>query len=378
MLVLLERPLSLWTVLVLLITPLVFAACEEEHLSSSSVQRTGEDGSNEFNCRIATGNLVDSGVGKDEIPALINPPLVGAEGERTGYLADSSRVIGLLVGDVPLAVPHNVLWFHEIVNLDDWAGRSLAVTYCPLTGSSLAFDRSAVDSAEFGVSGLLLDNNLVMYDRRTQESLWPQMRREASCGRDTGTTLPMIPVIEMRWDRWKTLHPDTKVLSGATGHGYFYGSRAYPYGDYERIDNDRLLFDGTSIDDRRPPKERVLGIPHGKGRGIALPFGVLDDGTPARVETVPVGGNEKTVFWSREARGAMAFETAASFSVRDDHIVDDATGSVWTVDGRAVEGPRAGEQLEPVETAYVAFWFAWAVFHPRTGVWKSSWSSSYI
>jgi hypothetical protein len=68
----------------------------------------------------------------------------------------------------------------------------------------------------------------------------------------------------------------------------------------------------------------------------------------------------------------MAFETSATFSVEDGKIVDEATGSVWTVEGRAVDGPRAGERLPAVEEAYVAFWFAWAHFQSNTTIWTPS------
>ena len=81
-------------------------------------------------------------------------------------MEDSDRVIGIEVGGQYLAIPHNILWWHEIVNFDD-LGVLLSVTYCPLTGSSMVFDRSAVvDGDSFGVSGLLFNNNLIMFNRR--------------------------------------------------------------------------------------------------------------------------------------------------------------------------------------------------------------------
>ncbi|MFB6230492.1 MAG: DUF3179 domain-containing protein [Salinibacter sp.] len=320
------------------------------------------------NCALPTDRLISGGVGRDGIRSLDQPSLVESEAESAEYLADSSRVIGLLFGDKPLAVPLPLLWYHEIANFDDWGGESFAVTHCPLTGSSLVLDRDAVDGAEFGVSGLLFDNNLVMYDRRAEESLWPQMNRQAGCGAATGTELSMLPSIEMTWGRWKALHPDTRVLPLED-----FDEVSYPYGNYRAPQNERLLFEGTPIDDRRPPKERVLGIPvesgEKHGRSLALPFGALDDGSAVRVVTVTVDSTAMTVFWSRKAQGAMAYETSTSFSVEDGRIVDDATGSVWTVDGRAVVGFRKGDRLEPVNDAYVAFWFAWAAFHPDTRLW---------
>lgn len=353
------------------IAPLFLVGCDSGPFGSSD--DSSDDAEGEFtleNCTIPTNRLVDGGVPKDGIPALTNPPVVDASADQASYLADDDRVIGLLFGDEALAVPHNILWHHEIVNLDDWAGRTFAVTYCPLTGSSLAFDRSAVDGAEFGVSGLLFDNNLVMYNREDDESLWPQMNREANCGAATGTDLEMLPVVEMTWGQWKELHPDTEVISQETGYSRTYTASGYPYGDYEEIDNDRLLVD-IPIDKRRPPKERLLGIPNGNG-GLALPFGELDDGSDAQVVEVSVEGREAVVLWSKAAQGAMAFNTSLSFSVQDGRIVDDDTGSVWSVEGRAVNGPREGDQLEPVNTAYVAFWFAWAAFQPDTQIWERS------
>jgi len=365
---LLARRLS-WIVF-LFVAPLVLTACDSGP-SSAVTSPAGSGGFDLNSCTIPTDRLVDGGVGKDGIPALTNPALAEPGSPVVDYLAESDRVIGVLFGDEPLAVPHNILWHHEVVNIDNWGGETFAVTYCPLTGSSLVFDRSAADGAEFGVSGLLFQNNLVMYDRNNQESLWPQMNRQANCGAAEGTALSMLPAIEMTWGRWKALHPETKVVAENTGFDRVYEARGYPYGNYENEDNSRLLFD-MPIDDRRLPKERLLGIPNGSGGGVAVPFGALNDGTPARVVSVAVGGTEKTVFWSRDARTAMAFETSSTFTVDNGRIVDVGTGSVWSVEGRAVEGPRKGERLSPVEEAYVAFWFAWAAFQPETTLWTSS------
>lgn len=278
-----------WFWVFALLLPLALAGCD---------QGPGGDGGGDTafsldNCTIPTGRLASGCEGPDCIPALSQPDLAGPGDEGASYLSDTSRVIGLLFGDQALAVPHNILWFHEIANFNR-AGRSFAVTYCPLTGSSLAFDRAAVDGAELRVSGLLFDNNLVMYDRREERSLWPQMNRRANCGARLGTALSMVPVVEMQWDRWRALHPDTRVVSSRTPYARDYREANYPYGDYERRTNNRLLFD-MPIDDRRPPKERVLGIPNGDGGGVAFPFGALGM-RGARVVTVAVGGTEKTVF----------------------------------------------------------------------------------
>lgn len=328
------------------------------------------DFGSQLNCTIAESEIFNGGPGKDGIPALTDPTMVPAGDPDAAYLRNDDRVIGLLFGDEVLAIPLNILWWHEIVNLN-LPGHQVAVTHCPLTGSSMAFDRSAVDGAELGVSGLLYRNNLIMYDRNTEESLWPQMLRGARCGDATGQDLPMMPVVEMSWEGWRSLHPETRVVSSDTGARRDYQS--YPYGNYDRVDNPQLLFPLARVDERRPPKERVLGIPTGNG-GLSFPFGELASlGSAAAVEW-----EDEVVFWDGPGEAAMAYSrtledgSELTFQAVDGEIRDNETFSVWNVEGLAVSGPMAGTRLEPVPEAYVAYWFAWAAFHPGTDLWEAS------
>ena len=259
------------------------------------------------------------------------------------------------------------------MNVDFPSGLQVAVTYCPLTGSSLVFDRSVVEGATLGVSGILFRNNLVIWDRNDPSSLWLQMGREARCGPADGTRLPMVASIETTWAGWKELHPETRVVSGSLGLGRDY--TRYPYGSYEQ--DLQLLFNQGTLDGRRFLKERVLGIPEEDGRhGIAFPFEALRDHSDGAgvVETTARGG-DVVVFWDEVLVGAMAYRPEAegvhlTFRVEDGRIHDEQTGSEWRLDGLAVGGPLAGSSLEPVAEAFVAFWFAWAAFHPDTELWE--------
>lgn len=343
-------------------------------IAAMAVVACGGDGSTAVDvaplaCSISTSLIFDGGPGKDGIPALVDPPLARIGDPALGYLIDEDRVIGIDSPAGPVAVPLNVGWWHEIVNLE-LDGRSIAITHCPLTGSSLAFDRAPAGNAAFGVSGLLFRNNLMMYDRNRPESLWPQMSRAATCGTRDGTRLPMVAVVEMTWDGWRTLHPDTRVVVGTSERSRY---RLYSYGAYDRVGNDQLLFPMDRVDRRRPLKERVLGIPDGTG-GIAFPFGLLTEtGAVAAIRTAAAGG-AVVVLWDRQRAAAAAFRPSADgrdldFEVRGLDIVDVQTGSRWSVDGRALDGPLAGQRLAPVAEAYVAFWFAWAAFQPSTTIW---------
>jgi len=324
------------------------------------------------NCNVDISRFTDGGVPPDGIPSLFNPKMVGKD-EIGDFLTDDSRVIGFFAGGNAFAVPHNILWWHEISNMDV-EGEKLAITYCPLTGSSMAFDRAVIDGRTFGVSGLLFQNNQTMYDRSAEVSLWPQMNRSAGCGARTGTPLTMYPVLEMTWSGWKSLHPETRVVSSETGFNRNYTPSGYPYGNYEDINNATLLDSRTGIDRRRPPKERALGIPTDKG-GLVFPFGILDEtGAPVRIVRANVSGEDVIVFWDSVRKGAMAYYPqhagqALTFSSDGGKILDNETGSQWRVDGQAIAGSLKGVQLEPVADAYVAFWFAWAAFQPNIKVW---------
>ena len=341
---------------------------------SSNTGPSGPNGSgvSDLSCSIPQSQILNGGPGKDGIPALNNPTFVPVGGAGTGYLQDTDRVVGIVLESGPLALPLNIFWWHEIVNLEE-GNSAISVTHCPLTGSSMAFDRAVVEGARFGVSGLLFQNNLIMYDRNTGESLWPQMLRGARCGPADGTALPMVPVIEMTWEGWRTLHPNTHVISGNTGYGRDYTS--YPYGSYDNPGNSSLLF-GGSVDDRRPPKERVLGIPLGSG-GVAFPYGALEETGPVAAVHTDLQGEPHVVLWDRDRQAAMAYRPRIdgedlTFSVALGQIVDDQSGSVWGVDGVAIQGPMAGKRLEPISDAFVAFWFAWPTFYPDIDIWSAS------
>ncbi len=353
----------------------VLASCSDSGTSLEPVDGLLD----QLECSIPEREFADGGVGIGGIPSLENPEFVPHFDPAAAYLDNTTgfsdpRVVGIVVEGEAFAIPHNILWWHEIVNLDFPSGLQIAVTYCPLTGSALVFDRSTIGGAELGVSGLLIRNNLVMIDRDTNRSLWPQMMREARCGSRDGTELPMYASTSMTWSGWQELHPSTTVIGENTNAPRDY--TRYPYGSYK--ENQDLLFPQSDIDDRRPMKEWVLGIPAVTGDGgIAFPFLSLQQVEPGPVTVVhsPSPRGDVVVFWDQRAEGAMAFipeveGSPLTFRADDDRIVDEETGSVWRLDGVATAGPHAGTGMAPVAEAFPAFWFAWAAFHPDTEVWE--------
>jgi len=328
----------------------------------------------DLDCIVDSAEFQDGGVGRDQIPALIDPEFVFADDPGADYLRPLDRVLGFVRGDEVLAVPHNILWWHEIVNLE-LADGPVAITYCPLTGTGMAFDRRDVGGSQLGVSGLLFRNNLVMFDRAS-ETLWPQIMGNGACGQRQRDVLSRLVLQEMTWERWLSLHPGTLVASSATGFSRNY--QVFPYGNYEQINTPPFL--PTAFDESRQPKERLLGLEGATGTTLALPFRELDDLGDVGVVELELDGEALVVLSDVEARTALAFrrtphlpsgQTGAPVELIAENggFVDVGTGSEWTLSGRAISGPLAGAVLPGYEKAMVAFWFAWTAFHADTEVW---------
>ena len=357
------------------------AACQLE--SPIDLQDPG-DGPRFEGCDLNVDFLI-AAAARGSIQSLDDARWVRADESIPAYLDPDTRVIGIQVFGLVYAIPHNILWHHEVVNLEPGgpSGPKLAITYCPLTGSSLVFDRESVGGATLGVSGLTFMNNLVLFDRREpDEALWPQMLAEARCGSGIGAKLAQHPFVEMEWAHWVELHPSTRVLAQDQGFDpifFQYDRLGYPYGNYRESEPYwRAATTMPPLDRRRFSKERVVGLPPtASDAGIAFPFGALTDreGSFQVVEFV-YEGDAALVLWSDEAQGGTAFRPVTeggeplTLRATPSGFEDEGTGSRWTLEGRAVSGPLDGARLLPIERTHTAFWGAWAAFHPTTRLWQ--------
>jgi hypothetical protein len=272
-----------------------------------------------------------------------------------------------------------ILIWHEIVN-DVVGGVPLAVTYCPLCNSAIAFERERDGTVyDFGVSGLLRNSDLVMYDRQT-ESWWQQFTGEAIVGSLTGTVLEFVPASTVSFADFRAAHVSGLVLSRDTGFDRDYGRN--PYVGYDETANP-FLFEGEA-DGRLPPAERVVAVEL-NGETVAYPFSALTDrlvvedtigGTPIVVFFQPGTASaldESSIADSRDVGASAVFlpkanGRALTFRREDGEIVDNETKSTWSILGRAVDGPLEGTELDPVIHGD-HFWFAWAAFRPDTRIW---------
>lgn len=312
-------------------------------------------------------NIVSGGPPRDGIPPIENPRYVSVD-EASEFLADGDVVFVLEYGGETRIYPQMILVWHEIVN-DVIGGELISVTYCPLTGSVIAF-RGVVGGlvTTFGTSGKLLNSNLVMYDRAT-ESLWPQILGVAVTGPLRGYELDAIPLLWTRWGRAKTAYPDAKVLSLDTGYSRPYGRD--PYGSYLQegtyYDSGGPIFPVMSVDDRLEPKEVVVGIRVG-GEAIAVTKRLVEK---EKVVNTVVGGERVVLIYDDDLGGVRAFYSRAggrdlTFVYEGGNITDLETGSTWSPLGYSRSGELKGSRLERVSFSMEVMWFAWSAFYPET------------
>jgi len=201
-------------------------------------------------CNVPLDTLLPGGVRKDGIPAISNPQKIDIT--EADHLDSSDRVVGVAIGGEAMAYPIRILNYHECVN-DRVGGKAIAVTYCPLCDSAFVFDRhiGGLD-VEFGISGLLLNSNVLLYDRHEKpedESLWTQVGMRAVCGPAAAASAELVPLPAelVSWGDWKTRHPGTKVQSFETGFERPYTTHgpAGPYAGYFTSTN--LMFPVRSL-----------------------------------------------------------------------------------------------------------------------------------
>lgn len=298
-------------------------------------------------------SALSGGPPKDGIPSIDEPTFL--EAEEADFLDPGDPVFGVVRGGETKAYPQKVLVWHEIVN-DTLGDVPVSVTYCPLTGTVLGFERG---NTTFGVSGRLINNNLVMYDRAT-EAWWPQILATAIPGPWNESaerrSLREFRLVWTTWKRWRDQHPETTVLSTDTGYAKNYGLD--PYGNYNPRSGyyagGSPAFPTINSDDRYDHKTVVMGARTPDG-AVAFPKNALrEQGTiSGALADTPV----VAVYDER-------YDTGYVYRNPDDLAFEVESGTV-----KAESGDYAPDDL-PLSRIHTfdAMWFAWAGFYPDTTV----------
>lgn len=344
---------------------LLAVSCSENEMENEPVKPWSgqpETSENSSQWLIPESEVLDGGPGKDGIPSIDNPRFIDVN--EADYLNDDDLVLGFADGDVVRAYPHRILDLHEIVN-DDTPNQSVAVIYCPLTGTGIGWDRSFGDKkTTFGVSGLLYNSNIIPYDRET-DSNWSQLLLESVNGNLKGTRPVTHNLVETTWKTWKAMYPNSEVLSTSTGYNRNY--QHYPYGTYKT--NGSLLFPVSNKDSRLHLKERVLGVLADR-RAIVFTFDQLESNNNFIEKTfnginLVVAGNRSAnlvaAFSSKLTDGTVLELQSATGDLPA--LLTDNEGNTWDIFGRAIDGPRKGQKLFPVPQM-MGYWFAFVAFYP--------------
>ncbi len=355
-----------------------------------------------------------------EVAEASTPPSFVSQEEAAVWLEPQEPVVVLSLAGEAKIYPLQILTWHEIVN-DTLGGVPIAVTFCPLCNSALAFDRriplseaalarvqevnleaepaplddtfldayaaqvgeevkvSAGLDVTFGVSGLLYNSNLLMFDSETS-TLWSQILGEGNIGTLTGTALLRYPAQIVSFEQAREAFPGSSVLSQNTGYRRSYGQN--PYVGYDAVGSPAFLFQGVT-DGRLTPKERVVSVVQGE-ETAAYPFSVLEQ---VHVINDQLNGTPLAVFWQEGTASALDSAAIAqgkdigavgvfdrrlgdrelTFAWQEGAFVDLETNSAWNLLGEAVSGELAGERLTPIVHDNT-LWFAWAAFKPETRV----------
>ncbi len=413
----------LWTVI-----GLSFLAVGLAQQGPSQLRAIGVDTSR---AEIPLEDVMSGGPPPNGIPALgfsgdwqgaaapTRDPIFVSQEEAADWLEPQEPVIVFSLKGETRVYPLQILTWHEIVN-DTVGGVPVAVTFCPLCNSALAFDRrlpltaaaasevselnpdaapvepdegfleayqaqgeaaavTALLPVTFGVSGTLYNSNLLMFDTETS-TLWSQLLGVGNVGTLSGTRLLRYPAQIVSFAEVRDAAPEALVLSRDTGFARRYGQN--PYVGYDDADSPAFLFAGTP-DGRLAPKARVVSI-DAPAEAVAYPVEAL---AAAGVVNDAVGDTPVTLFWQAGTTSALDASSIASsrdvgavgvfertldgrtltFQTDGDAFVDEETGSTWNVLGAATAGPLAGEQLTRVVHDNT-LWFAWAAFKPDTRI----------
>lgn len=298
--------------------------------------------------------------------ALDSPTFTSAD---NAFISDDDFVVGISLDGTNRAYPLTMLAWHHIVN-DEVSGKPIAITYCPICNSPIAFESEVEGSAlQFDVE-TNYRANMVMVDRQTG-SWWQQLTGEAIQGKLLGTVLEVIPVDMTTWSQWKKLYPDTMVLSKDTGFDYNYNvlPSGGSYADWQK--SDRIPQPLVKITDTRfRAKETVLGVQI-EDAFKAYPFSNLGE---IAVINDEINGEPVLVIFESKSQIASAFSRKINGDILvfekinvdgTTMIQDENTGSLWNFAGRAIEGEMKEAQLTKLNYQN-AFWFAWVDFHPDT------------
>ena len=295
---------------------------------ATPLERGPNNGFDLSNITIPVDEVLGGGPPRDGIPAIMDPKFTSIE--KSTLLGDSDIVISFSHNGETKAYPLKIIVRHEIVN-DIVGGKPVLITYCPLCGTSMVFERvyNGVTHT-YGVSGLLYNSDVLLYDHQT-DSLWSQLKMEAVSGPKVGQKLQWLPSSEMTWKSWKTEYPKGMIQSFDTGFKLNY-IRPSPYQSYFK--SSRTMFPVPYTRQEISKKDWVIGVEvSGVYKAYSYDMLLNRDGKDILDE---VGGAMIKIIFNPESKKVTVFNN------------------------------KSNVQIPHVKL----YWFAWQAFYPDTELYK--------
>jgi len=342
--------------------------------------------------RIRPEEIVWGGVRLDGIPALTDPPRVAAaQAVENGTLRDDERVFGLCVEGACHAYPLRYLSWHELVN-DVVGGRPVAVSFCTLCGSGVAFSAETAGHERrfFGTSGLLYRSNKLMFDKKTL-TLWSNITGEAVLGAlaappgEPTARLHLLPVVVTSWGAWRAEHPETTVTVLDDRFGARWHFRYQP-GAADRARRG-VSFPVWRRSAALAPDAEIYAVHLEEGNGpVQVKAYPVERVLSLRVINDRLGGTDLVILGDPRGGAVRVYRRdGRTFHRAEDGNLEDERGQRWRVEEerlapipagngengagqRAGAAPAAGPRPLARVPGHRALWFGWYAFYPEAAV----------
>lgn len=211
---------------------------------------------------LVSEKYVNRGAVKNGIKAIDFPTysyVSNRDNINSEVLRDADEVVVVSINGVQKIFPIKILNYHEIVN-DTIGGVPVSVVHSPYSYTTSVWkNRVNVFDLMFSVSGLVYNNNILMYDRLT-DSKWSQLLGKAVNGPLITSEPTQFSFVQTTWGKWKELQEYHLIMDKP--HGTKLDYETYPLGNY-KLDNEYLPFPISNTDPRLMPKKIVFAIADG-------------------------------------------------------------------------------------------------------------------
>ena len=322
---------------------------------------------------------------RDAVAILNYPEFISGKSKDNNY-ADFEPVIAVSLNGETKAYPVSEISLFELAN-DSIGHQQVMVTFCPLCNSGLVFQSkfkndSGEFSLNFSISGMLLNDDMIMYDRLS-ESWWDVHLGEAIVGKFAGTELKLLRAEILTAKDYFIKFPDGKILSP---HGSTLPDKKLTEGFYAKKGNNNpenpsqpQKTNGSDLG----PMDEVLDV---NVMDHSLIYPVRDvanlqvlNQTHNNMHFVifckgDSSSNSNSVTGKSFRRTAMVYRSNVNntdylFRGGCGVFYDDKTSSAWDYSGNCISGPLKGKQLMYLPHSN-HFAYAYLTFFPWTSIFK--------